>query len=247
MNAAERERLEARAAKLTELLERESQDATSWFGLGRALLELSRADEAVEAFRRAVAVDPDYTAAHRDLGRALLDAGDAKGALRAFEQAASLADRTGDLQTGNEARVFLRRAERALGIEREEPKEEAPPRARRALAKSAAGVTPAHAVYKEGFQHFANDRTDEAIALYRRALELDPELAIAWNGLSLAYRQLGDLDAAVEAGRRLIEIEPDDPLSHTNLSILYMRQGLIPEAEDEKAVAMQLQMRAQRR
>jgi superkiller protein 3 len=194
-----------------------------------------------------VAVDPDYTAAHRDLGRALLDAGDAKGALRAFEQAASLADRTGDLQTGNEARVFLRRAERALGIEREAPKEEAPP-ARRALAKSASeGVTPAHALYKEGFQHFANDRTDEAIALYRRALELDPELAIAWNGLSLAHRQLGDLDAAVEAGRRLIELEPDDPLSHTNLSILLMRQGLIPEAEDEKAVAMQLQMRAQGR
>ncbi len=248
MNAAERERLEARAAKLTELLERESQDATSWFGLGRALLELSRADEAVEAFRRAVAVDPDYTAAHRDLGRALLDAGDARAALRAFEQAASLADRTGDLQTGNEARVFLRRAERALGIEREAPVEEAAPRAQRALAKSAAeGVTPAHAVYKEGFQHFANDRTDEAIALYRRALELDPELAIAWNGLSLAHRQLGDLDAAVEAGRRLIELEPDDPLSHTNLSILLMRQGLIPEAEDEKAVAMQLQMRAQGR
>ena len=90
-------------------------------------------------------------------------------------------------------------------------------------------------------------RFPEAIALYEQALALDPELAIAWNGLSLAHRQKGDMDAAVEAGRRLIELEPDDPLSHTNLSILYMRQGLIPEAEEEKAIAMQLQMRAQRR
>jgi Flp pilus assembly protein TadD len=239
--------LEERAAKLRELLEREPQDATSWFSLGRALLELSRADEAVEPFRRAVAIDPDYSAAQRDLGRALLETGDAQGARRALERAAKLADRTGDLQTANEARVFLRRAERALGVSREEPAAEEPT-ARRTLAKSASrGTSPAHAIYKRGFDHFANDRVDEAIALYREAIELDPELAIAWNGLSLAFRQKGDLDAAVEAGRRLIELEPDDPLSHTNLSILYMRQGLIPEAEEEKAIAMQLQMRAQRR
>jgi len=250
MDDADRERLETRAAKLRELLAREPGDASSWFGLGRALLELWSSDEAVEAFRRAIAIDPDYTAAHRDLGRALLDTGDARSALHAFERAAALADHTGDLQTGNEARVFQRRAERALGIEREKPEAsgEAPARAQRALAKSAAeGVTPAHALYKEGFAHFANDRIDEAIALYQRALELDPELAIAWNGLSLAYRQQGDLDAAIEAGRRLIELEPDDPLSHTNLSILYMRRGQIPEAEEEKALAMQLQMRAMRR
>ncbi|MGH0031582.1 MAG: tetratricopeptide repeat protein [Myxococcota bacterium] len=245
----DRARLEERAARLRELLERDAQDATSWFGLGRALLELEQAGEAIEPFRRAVAIDPDYTAAHRDLGRALMEAGDAKSALHCFERAARLADTTGDLQTGNEARVFQRRAEKALGIEREAPAAgDAAPRARRALARSAEeGVSPAHALYKQGFDHFANDRVDEAIALYRKALEIDPELAIAWNGLSLAFRQKGDMDAAVEAGRRLIELEPDDPLSHTNLSILYMRQGLIPEAEEEKAIAMQLQMRAQRR
>ena len=43
---------------------------------------------------------------------------------------------------------------------------------------------------------------------------------------------------------RIVELEPDDPLSHTNLSILYMNQGRIDEAEDEKALAMQLQLAA---
>jgi superkiller protein 3 len=249
MGGEARERLEERAAKLRLLLDRDPRDASAWFGLGRALFELDRAADAVEPFRRAVAIDPDYTAAHRDLGRALLGSGDARQALRAFERAAALADRTGDLQTGNEARVFARRAERALGIAPPEaPAADASaPRARRALAESASGgVTPAHALYKQGFQHFANDRLAEAIAVYREALAMDPDLAIAWNGLSLAYRQQGDLDAAIEAGRRLIELEPDDPLSHTNLSILYQKRGMIPEAEEEKAIAMQLQMRAQR-
>jgi superkiller protein 3 len=103
----------------------------------------------------------------------------------------------------------------------------------------------ARSLYKEGFQHFANDRLDEAIACYDRALEVDPELAIAWNGLSMAYRNQGDLDRAIEAARRLIELEPDDALSHTNLSILLQNKGMVPEAEEAMAVATKLQMKSQ--
>ena len=101
----------------------------------------------------------------------------------------------------------------------------------------------ARSLYKEGFQHFANDRLDEAIGCYDRALEADPELAIAWNGLSMAYRNKGDLDRAIEAARRLIELEPDDALSHTNLSILLQSKGMVPEAEEAMAVATRLQMK----
>jgi tetratricopeptide (TPR) repeat protein len=105
-------------------------------------------------------------------------------------------------------------------------------------------MSDARSTAREAFQHLVDDRLDAAIDAYRRALELDPALAIAWNGLSRALLQRGDLDGAIEAGRRLVELEPDDPLSHTNLSILYQQKGLIPEAEAEKARAMQLQMKA---
>jgi superkiller protein 3 len=101
----------------------------------------------------------------------------------------------------------------------------------------------ARALYREGFQHFANDRVDEAIACYERAIEANPELAIAWNGLSMAFRQKGELDRAIEAARRLIELEPDDALSHTNLSILLQNKGMIPEAEEAMATATRLQMK----
>lgn len=99
----------------------------------------------------------------------------------------------------------------------------------------------ARVIYREAFQHFANDRLDEAIAGFTRALEVDPGFALAWNGLSMALRQKGDLDAAIEAGLRLAELEPQDPLSHTNLSILYQSKGMIPEAEEAAAQAAQLQ------
>jgi Flp pilus assembly protein TadD len=101
----------------------------------------------------------------------------------------------------------------------------------------------ARALYKQGFGHYAAGRVDEAIALYRRALELDPALGIAWNGLSIALAQRGDLEGAIAAARRLVELEPDDPLSHTNLSRFYMQKGMIPEAEEERAAATRLQMK----
>lgn len=85
-----------------------------WFGLGRALLDLSRAEQAVEAFEHATRIDPEYTAAFRDLGRAHLENGDGCEAARVFAHAIALAEKTGDLQTGREIHVFLRRAESAV-------------------------------------------------------------------------------------------------------------------------------------
>jgi len=103
----------------------------------------------------------------------------------------------------------------------------------------------AHALYREGFKHFAEDRIDEAVDCYQRAVDAAPDLAIAWNGLSMTLKRKGDLDGAIAAGLKIVELEPNDPLSHTNLSILYQAKDMIQEAEDEKALAMQLQLKAE--
>jgi tetratricopeptide (TPR) repeat protein len=240
--------LAERVAQLRDILARDPGDATAWFGFGRALFDLDRPGEAIDAFRRALEIDPDYTAARRDLGRSLLASGAAQQAARTLREGIELAERTGDLQTGREMEVFLRRAQRALGeapASRRAPAE-TPEASARPQAQDAGAAAQARALYKRGFARFAADDFDAAIDLYAQALELDPGLAIAWNGLSLAQRQRGALDEAIRAGRHLVELEPEDPLSHTNLSILYQRKGMIPEAEEERAIAMQIQLRSQR-
>ena len=105
-------------------------------------------------------------------------------------------------------------------------------------------MSSARDVYQQGFKLFVAGELDGAIARYREAIELDPELPIAWNGLSMALARKGALDEAVEAARRLVELEPDDALSHTNLSRLLQQQGRIPEAEAAMAEAMRLQMQS---
>lgn len=103
-------------------------------------------------------------------------------------------------------------------------------------------MSDAQAHYKEAFDHYLNARLEPAVAAYRLCVAADPAHARAWNGLAMSLEKLGDLEGAIEAGKKLVELEPDEPLSHTSLSIFFQQKGMIPEAEDEKAIAMRLQM-----
>ncbi len=105
-------------------------------------------------------------------------------------------------------------------------------------------MSDARALQKDAFQHFVAGRLDEAVAGYRRALDADPKLAIAWNGLAMVLERKGELDGAIEAAEQLIALEPDEPLGHTSLSRFYQRKGWIQRAEDEKALATKLAMKA---
>ena len=116
MTRADAAGTEERVAKLRALIDRDPDDATTWFGLGRALIDLSRWREAIDAFGHALARNPRYTAAHRDLGRALLEAGEVAEAARVLRSALELARESGDLQTGREMETFLGRAEKILGV-----------------------------------------------------------------------------------------------------------------------------------
>jgi FOG: TPR repeat len=62
----------------------------AWVSLGRALLDLQQLDQAREAFRRALDLDPHNPVAWRLSGEALLALGMRREALGAFEQALAL-------------------------------------------------------------------------------------------------------------------------------------------------------------
>ncbi len=116
---------------LRELATDAPDDSTTWFLLGRELLALDQSEEAVTAFEHAVAVEPAYTAAYRQLGNALERSDRLEEAAEVYRRGIEVAERTHDLQTGKEMRAFLKRLARdrgvgATGPAPDEPREECP-------------------------------------------------------------------------------------------------------------------------
>jgi tetratricopeptide (TPR) repeat protein len=94
--------------------------------------------------------------------------------------------------------------------------------------------------YNQGMELFAQDKLDEAVAAYLRALDEDPNYADALHALAMTYAHQEKIDEAIDAGKRLIEVAPEDELAHTSLSIFYQQKGMIAEAEHIAAKARTL-------
>ena len=94
--------------------------------------------------------------------------------------------------------------------------------------------------YNEGMELFTQDRLDEAVAAYQRALREDPNYVDALHALAMTYGHQEKLDEAIQVAKKLIEIAPDDELAYTSLSIFYQQKGMIDEAEHIGAQARTL-------
>ena len=62
----------------------------------------------------------------------------------------------------------------------------------------------------QGKAFFEKKRYAEALAVFERATELDPNLASAWNGKGAALTALGRLKEALAAFDRALALDPND-------------------------------------
>ena len=103
------------AARFEQLLASGKDGALLRFGLGTQYLKAGDAARAVEHLRRAVEMDPQYSAAWKLLGKALEQTADLRGAAEAYRSGLAAAERRGDKQAAREMGVFLRRLEKGSG------------------------------------------------------------------------------------------------------------------------------------
>lgn len=99
----------ARLEQFKELASADPHDPVVHFGLGSEHLKLGEFADAAAAFRRSLELQPDYSAAHRELGKALEKLGERQAAIEAYQKGRAVAEQKGDLQTAKEIGVFLKR------------------------------------------------------------------------------------------------------------------------------------------
>jgi tetratricopeptide (TPR) repeat protein len=91
--------------------------------------------------------------------------------------------------------------------------------------------------YYAALDLMADGKLEEAVAVYRESIEIDPSFTEAMHGLARALQDLHRYDEAITVSQRITELDPDDVLAHTSLSMLYQKKGMVPEAEAEGAKA----------
>lgn len=102
--------------------------------------------------------------------------------------------------------------------------------------------------YNEALGQFEADYDDEkdtAIEILMEALVLAPEFEDAYEALGVILHRHHRVDEAILFMKKLAALNPNCVMAHTNLSVFYMSQGMIQEAEDEKALANQLEFKQQ--
>jgi serine/threonine protein kinase/Tfp pilus assembly protein PilF len=204
-----------------------NSEAYNEYLLGRQLYRRGNLEayrHAVEAYSRAIALDPNYAAAYAGLALAEAALADFTGDESLTERAGHNVDKAIALAPtdaiGYAARSFIRATwlwdwsgaysdiEKALTLN---------PRTTDVQHRYAQFLVPL-------------GRLQEAIGAQKKATELDPLSSNAWETLGFYYTDLGDYASADAALSRAIEIEPTSVFALNNLGTLRLLQGKGQEA-----------------
>jgi tetratricopeptide (TPR) repeat protein len=180
------------------------------------LQEQRKLDEAIAAYRQALALDPKFVQAHVNLGNALVLQRKLDEAIAAYRQALALDPKYAPAHNnlGN-ALVQQRKLDEAI-----------------AAFRAALALDPKYATAHNNLGSALQQqrKLDEAIAAYRQALALDPKYVDAHHNLGLALGKQGNLNDAITAYREAIRIQPEYAEAHCNLGLVLQRQGKYAEA-----------------
>jgi Flp pilus assembly protein TadD len=85
-------------------------------------------------------------------------------------------------------------------------------------AQNATPQTPADAALLESLREAQSQRFPACIDAARRALDLNPRSAEAYNNLGYCYGAMGRLDEGADQLRKALQLRPDFPLASSNLA-----------------------------
>jgi tetratricopeptide (TPR) repeat protein len=196
------------------------------YNLGIVLNEQGEADRAIDHYRRAVVLRPDYAEAHYNLGRLLAEQGQFDDAIAHYERAAAINPNDAEAQNNLGVTLFgIGRADDAI-----------------AHYNKALQIRPD---YAEAACNLANTLIakgdfDGAIARYTSCLAAVPDQEQARYNLASALLRKGRADEAIIQYQKVLQMHPESADAHANLGSAWLAKGRVRDAMKEYTRALQI-------
>jgi protein O-mannosyl-transferase len=171
--------------------------------LGVACDNLGRYQDAVESYKQAIRIKPDYSKAHYNLGGAYGKVGRYQEAIESYQQAIRIkpdyADAHYNLGLNDYKLAYYQDAVEAY--------------------KQAIRIKPDYvrAYLNLGVAYYKLGRYQDAVEAYKQAIRIQPDFALAHHNLGVAYLETGDKESALEEYKILKTLDAEQANNLLNL------------------------------
>ncbi len=222
-------------AAYSDALRYEPRNRVALFNQALLYQQTGRPDDAITAYTAFIAVAPREFSGHYNLGLLYAGIHNPLAARAQFEAAAQIKP------TDAHAFLQLALAERDLGFGSPEAQRVSYLRASEQHFTKSLALDPANiqtenllaALYER------DNRYDQALALYRRRQEADPDNPDNYARIAHADAALRQPDAAIAEWRKYRTRKPGDPVSYGEAADLFEAQGKWQDAQNERAEQIQ--------
>jgi len=187
---------------------------------------LMQFDAAIDSYKQALKIKPDYAEAYYNMGVALNDKGDPEAAIESYKQALKI--KPDYAEAYNNMGVALN--------------DKGDPEAAIESYKQALKIKPD---YAEAYNNIGNVLKDQgdleaAIDSYKQALKIKPDYAEAYSNIGIVLKDQGDLEAAIDSYKQALKIKPDYAEAYSNIGNVLKDQGDLEAAIDSYKQAINI-------
>jgi len=196
------------------------------YNLGIVLSEQGETNQAIDHYRRAVGLRPNYAEAHYNLGRLLVEQGQLDDAIAHYERATATDPADAEAQNNLGVTLFgIGRADDAI-----------------AHYRKALEIRPDYAEASCNLANalIAKGDFDGAIARYRACLAAIPDHEEARYNLASALLRKGRADEAIIQYQKVLQMHPESADAHANLGSAWLAKGHVRDAIEEYTRALQI-------
>ena len=175
-------------------------------------------EEAIEEYKKALALDPDSEVINQTLAGEYTKVGKPGEALKIYDKLSTL---TADIKTLLQSAAFY--------IEQEKFEQAI------VVCKKILQIDPKNpdAYFYQGNIFYKQDKPKEAIEMFSKVVELDQKADTTFFNLGLAYGKLGDFESAEKFYKKAAEVNPEYTSPVFALGLLYQIQGKPEKAIEE--------------